>query len=104
GAGTGKANTQRIIAALEERGAEGAALLCTELDINGYTDWFLPSRDELYLMYQNLKAKGRGGFGSGRYWSSSVDRPSVHFLQFSDGRWNSNDPSELYLVRACRQF
>ncbi|MDR1231646.1 MAG: hypothetical protein LBK61_09625 [Spirochaetaceae bacterium] len=107
GAGTGKANTQRIVPVLKELGEEGAALLCAELDINGYTDWFLPSRDELDLMYKNLKAKGRGGFGSDRYWSSSSSSAEVlleYYQQFDNGKTSNQDSRNLYLVRACRQF
>jgi hypothetical protein len=69
--GTGKANTQRIIPVLTQAGEDGAALLCSALNINGFTDWFLPSMDELNLMYINLKQKRLGGFGDVRYWSSS---------------------------------
>ena len=44
-----------------------------ELATNGYDDWYLPSYDELYLMYQTI---GTGSdniaqFGNGWYWSST---------------------------------
>jgi hypothetical protein len=106
-AGTGRANTQRIVPALEERGEDGAALLCTSLNINGYTGWFLPSQDELNLMYVNLKAKGLGGFGNGFYWSSSQSsarNDNAQVQRFSDGYQYRDDKSNTYSVRACRQF
>lgn len=33
-----------------------AANYCANLDLNGYTDWYLPAIDELELIYRNLKA------------------------------------------------
>jgi hypothetical protein len=32
-----------------------AAHFCNDLSIGGYTDWYLPARDELELIYRNLK-------------------------------------------------
>ena len=61
--GTGQANTQTIVKVL---GAGSyAAQLCNDLTQGGYSDWFLPSKDELDLMYENLYLKGLGGFTSG---------------------------------------
>jgi hypothetical protein len=69
--GTGQANTTAIVAALGD--GSYAAKLCDDLDLNGYSDWFLPSLDELELMYTNLKVNNIGGFNSVRYWSSYND-------------------------------
>jgi hypothetical protein len=116
--GTGKINTLRIVPALNQAGDDGAALLCTALKINEYTGWFLPSKDELNLMYVNLKAKGLGGFSNRRYWSSSqgtslYGRSSTAWTQnFSDGSQDDNyrgvggpgDKNNSYSVRAVRQF
>lgn len=49
-----------------------AAYYCEGLTVNGYTDWYLPARDELEIVYRNLKpsttanatyARANTGFG-----------------------------------------
>jgi hypothetical protein len=61
--GFGKANTQAIVRVLSDSGETGrAAQICVNMGYGGFKDWFLPSKDELNLMYKNLKQKGLGGF------------------------------------------
>jgi len=66
GIGTGKNNTATIISILNENGQnDGAAQRCIALTINEHSDWFLPSKDELELMYEILcKGNNIGGFGA----------------------------------------
>jgi hypothetical protein len=66
--GTGVSNTEKIVSIQGE--GSYAAKLCDDLTLNGFSDWFLPSKDELDLMYKNLHLKGIGSFGD-TYWSSS---------------------------------
>ena len=70
--GTGEANTQAIVAAYGDiepyaSRTDYAAKLAADLDHGGYDDWFLPSRDELNEMYENLHEEGLGGFASALY-------------------------------------
>ena len=73
--GTGQTNTNKIIARLGS--GSYAARLCADLVIEQYSDWYLPSIDELSLMYKNIGPKAAapltniGGFTTGTYWSSS---------------------------------
>jgi hypothetical protein len=67
--GAGKANTDAIIAAQGD--GNYAAALCRKLKVKGYSDWFLPSKDELDLIYNCFKKTGLGGFGKWWIWSST---------------------------------
>ncbi|MHC6202975.1 Lcl C-terminal domain-containing protein [Breznakiellaceae bacterium SP9] len=106
--GYGKQNTRLIAAALENQGEIGAALLCTDLEIGGYRDWFLTSKGELNLMYMNLAMKGLGSFKDGIYWSSSQDGNNGHswYQRFSDGYQAGGLVGQdySYSVRAVRAF
>jgi hypothetical protein len=85
-----------------------AAQFCGDLEYGGYDDWFLPSGDELDMMYKNLKVKGLGGFGNGWYWSSSHGEGlwGAYRQRFSDGRqdYNMGNENAQCLVRAARAF
>ena len=49
----GWANTQAMVTAGIT--AHPAANFCKNLTIGGYTDWYLPSKDELEILYRNFK-------------------------------------------------
>jgi hypothetical protein len=107
--GDGKRNTELIIAALNRKGENAkAAQLCVAYALNGYSDWFLPSKDELNEMYKNLKKRNLGGFGDGwwYYWSSSQgNNNTVWGQRFSDGTQNCYlFKNHSYSVRAVRAF
>jgi len=77
----------------------------------GYDDWYLPSLEELELMYNTIGQGGPegniGGFSNtGRYWSSSVYDPngSAWRLRFSDGLASSGNMSIGFWVRVIRSF
>jgi hypothetical protein len=67
--GKGAKNISSILKGCDQAGI--AAKLAQEVDLGGYKDWYLPSLDELQLIYKNLHTKGLGSFKSGSYWSSS---------------------------------
>ena len=52
---------------------ESANTSCNELVINGYKDWLLPSKFELYMIYKNLNLIDAGNFKNEIYWSSDKD-------------------------------
>ena len=52
----------------DEGGGFGlAARLYDDYELNGFNDWFLPSRNELNFMYGNLHLKGLGNFRNDWY-------------------------------------
>lgn len=98
--GTGAANTAIVSAAC---GAGTAARLCADLVLGGYTDWYLPSRDELQKLYINRSSIG--GFTTGYYWSSSENSATdAWYLNFYYGFAGNSFKSNTYYVRAVRAF
>ncbi|MCX6301008.1 MAG: DUF1566 domain-containing protein [Bacteroidia bacterium] len=103
--GTGSSNTSAIVA-IQGTG-NYAAKMCYDLVLNGYSDWYLPSKDELYKLYYNRAAIG--GFATdffSCYWSSTEFGIEIlaGWLNFTDGMWNFEDKSKTYFVRAVRSF
>ncbi len=117
--GTGAQNTDAIVS-FECDGGSPAALAATGYELSGYDDWFLPSKDELNLMYHNLAdidgdssnsgpddPNNVGGFASDFYWSSSeVDSFYASSQYFVDGYQSSTDYLKdlAFRVRAVRTF
>ena len=82
-----------------------AAHFCLNLRYGGFSDWFLPSKDELNLMYTNLKVSGVGGFADNYYWSSSEYDDNNAWLQdFTNGSQGPYNKSNNLRVRAVRAF
>ena len=63
-----------------------AAVIIDNID-SEYDDWFLPSKDELNLMYVNLHQKGLSNFNTDKpYWSSTeINSVSAWVQDFADG-------------------
>ncbi|MBU0487510.1 MAG: protein kinase [Bacteroidetes bacterium] len=100
--GSGAANTRQIANNCESNTAAG---LCYNLNLNGYDDWFLPSKDELNLMYKNLHKNGIGGFSTNFYWSSSEHNAYYAWLQnFINGYQGYYNKDNSYYVRCVRSF
>jgi hypothetical protein len=107
GIGTGKVNTQLIV----EKYSDGsyAANLCAALEIinNGttYDDWFLPSKEELNLMWTKLKVENGVNFSNNFYWSSSENYTYWSWYQgFSYGDQGYASKNYTHSARAVRAF
>jgi hypothetical protein len=91
---------------LEFMNAYSIKTACDELILNGYSDWYLPSKDELNALYVNLKQRGVGGFASARYWCSSKSDNGGDWHQYFDVgyQYNFTKVNAPYYVRAVRAF
>lgn len=99
--GTGNQNTIDIITGCLVFGI--AAQICASASINGYSDWFLPCKDELNKLYLNRVAIG--GFDDFFYWSSSEGSNIYAWSQlFSDGTQTPSLKVDASRVRAIRSF
>lgn len=82
-----------------------AAQKCDDLSSGGYSDWFLPSKDELNLMYTNLFLKSIGNFAFARYWSSTeINDNDAICIEFNSGAISQQNKISAFSVRAARAF
>ena len=104
--GTGKANTATITSTFTDTVAP-AAWACKNATYGGKTDWFLPSKDELYELYTQ-----RAYFSfinDGTFYVSSSEATDVHTnyvysLDLISGPFYYNGKGQPYHVRAIRAF
>jgi hypothetical protein len=110
--GTGAQNTLDIVSGCATVGT--AAYICHNLELNGYSDWFLPSKDEMTAIYTN-KATLNPVFTSNvgtvldegvYYWTSSEsseDNKAYEFY-FATGASEPTLKLNYFSVRAVRAF
>lgn len=100
--GTGNSNTNTIVSIYGN--GNYAAKLCYDLTLNGYSDWYLPSKDEMAKMILNKNEIG--GFSSANYWSSSeFSGTNAYYSNFTSGSANlTGSKNSVANVRAVRSF
>lgn len=112
----GVANTAAMIAAGIE--LHPAAKHCTEWGGGGYTDWYMPSKDELNVIYLNLgysrpdcppdfKASGSERFEGTYYWASTQSATTIFawMLSFDGGVLAEyTKASDIMRVRPVRRL
>lgn len=101
--GSGKSNTEKIVTNCADFST--AAEITDNLRQGGSRDWFLPSREELDLIYRNLHSKRDGPMTNTRYWSSSqYDETEAWAQFFGDGRKIQASTDLTFRVHAIRSF
>ena len=104
--GTGLQNTIDIITSCSQ--TDGAAYLAYNFTSGAYSDWYLPSSNELALMRTHLYALGHGGFGTGTsYWSSTESATNAQLavmVEFSNNTVGEHYKGNTYQVTAIRSY
>lgn len=110
--GAGESNTTAIITVQGAIEMDYAAGLARAYNGGGYTDWFLPSINELNEMYleravinTTALANGGGSFVLGEYWSSTEGHRNYALHLDFDTAFEGWSPKESTIrVRAIRSF
>jgi len=105
--GTGYQNTLDIVAGCSETPIAASEALAYESE--GYSDWYLPSFDELELMYNTIGQAGPagniGGFENNWYWSSSEgNNYYAWYVNFDNGDTGYDYKFITFRVRVIRAF
>ena len=100
--GTGLTNTNLIVNK-QGTGYNYAAKLCSDLVLNDYNDWYLPSKDELNKLFINKSAIG-GFFGDAYYSSTEKLNDKAWGQNFVTSFGGYDLKSYQAYVRAVRSF
>ena len=108
--GTGLINTNMIITKQGAPSTSYAAGLARAYTGGGYTDWYLPSKDELNILYTNRLAIGFFTIGDdgASYWSSTdasiYPYKQAWYQSFNNGGQYTTFKDLPFKVRAIRSF
>lgn len=99
--GDGKQNTADILNGCND--TDSAAKLVSEYSLNGYADWFLPTKDEWTEIFSVIDSIGDTSIGI--YWTSSETHNYGAYDFFAhDGTFGIEDKYGNYGVRGIREF
>lgn len=107
--GSGNSNTEAIVAKqgeanIADYNANYAAMVCYNYSVEGYSDWYLPSKEELNKIYLNRNLLG--GL-KGVYWSSTdLDMTHAWMQNFDTEKKSSlsNSKNTYCRIRPVRSF
>ena len=95
--GSGDLNTQQIVEGnLNDNSSNGfehgndnyVFKIVSDLEFNGFNDWFVPSRDSMAAIYSNVHSLGFGNFNQNIiYWSSTKIGYQPYVMGFNFDSW-----------------
>ena len=98
----GASNTTAIIT--QTGATTGAAFICSNLTTGGFTDWFLPARNQLNCLNTNKALIGNFST-TAFYWSSTErDKNEADYQSFEDDTQGFTDKASENRVRCVRNF
>ena len=102
--GTGNQNTLDIVTGCANAGI--AAKVCNDLVEGGYSDWYLPSKDELDKLWLNKTLIGISSFLGNTYWTSTEIDANTAWIQFFNNGLQSftNKNNATTFARPVRSF
>lgn len=101
--GAGATNTSIIVNS--NSSTYTAAYLCYDLVSGGYSDWCLPSQDELLYIYNNLKKTSLVYIAGDRYWTSNQSSEAhAYDIEFDSGEVHGYRKDLYARARAIRYF
>lgn len=108
-ASDGRINTSSLAAfGSDPTTGHPAAYTCANLTLNGYSDWYLPAKDELNQLYQHRHAIGGFVTGCCYYYHSSTEIADInHWIQYfydsGGGSQNGAYKDTNHFVRCVRR-
>lgn len=96
----GKVNTDLLIKLF----GTNAAMYCAHMTLNGYDDWFLPSKEQLNKLYINRDLIGGFAIGGASYWSSTESLPGIWEQAFVDGGQDIISGDGYNYIRCVRSY
>jgi hypothetical protein len=105
--GFGSQNTIDIVAQSGNVSATSAAAYASDYEYGGFSDWFLPSTDELQELYavEDLDPGTIPGLLSSNYWSSTeYSATQAEYQNLGDGGQGFSAKSNSLYVRPVRAF
>ncbi|MBN8538178.1 MAG: DUF1566 domain-containing protein [Deltaproteobacteria bacterium] len=101
---TGKANSAGLFTSADASSPYAAATICENLNQDGHTDWYLPSKNELNIMYAGKNTIRNFDTSGTYYWSSTENNSFDSWNQrISDGSQNIASKNNAFFVRCSRR-